>query len=117
MGRLAFMDVRALAFAEQSFDAAWCCASLLHIPRTDAPAALAEIRRILKPGAVFMLSMQEGQSDSWETGYGTDIERYFVRYQSAELEDMLAAAGFNVVEKLRTPHIIRTWLAYLSVAQ
>jgi ubiquinone/menaquinone biosynthesis C-methylase UbiE len=116
-GSLVSMDVRSLAFRGESFDAAWCCASLLHLPRTDAPLALWEIRRVLKVDAPLMLSMQEGQGDAWEPGYGTDIERYFVRYGSAELEHMLAMAGFSVVEMVRTVHPLRTWLAYLSVAR
>ena len=116
-GSLVSADARALAFADESFDAAWCCASLLHLPRTDPPQALREIRRVLKADAPFVLSMQEGQGDAWEPGYGTDIERYFVRYGSAELEHMLAAAGFSVVEMVRTVQPLRTWLAYLSVAR
>jgi ubiquinone/menaquinone biosynthesis C-methylase UbiE len=116
-GSLVSADARALPFGNKSFDAVWCCASLLHLPRADAPLALREIRRVLKADAPLMLSMQEGRGDAWEPGYGTDIERYFVRYGSEELEYMLAATGFSVVEKVRTVQPLRTWLAYLSVAR
>jgi ubiquinone/menaquinone biosynthesis C-methylase UbiE len=116
-GRIVAMDMRALAFGGAAFDAAWCCASLLHLPGSEAPIALAETRRVLKRGAPFMLSMQEGEGERWETGYGTDIERYFARYQRPQLEILLDAAGFRVIEVGRTVQVTRTRLTFLSLAR
>jgi len=110
-------DLRALPFKPASFEAAWCIASLLHLSRCEAPAALTEIRRVLKPQAPFALSMQEGEGERWEAGYETDIERLFTRYQQQELESMLGAAGFCIIESGRTPLPNRTWLTFLSVAR
>jgi len=33
------MDMRHLGFRDATFNAIWCCASLLHLPRSEAPRA------------------------------------------------------------------------------
>jgi ubiquinone/menaquinone biosynthesis C-methylase UbiE len=116
-GHIAAADMRALPFAKATFDAAWCCAALLHLPRSEAPVALVEIRRVLRLGAPILLSMQEGDGDVWEVGYGRDIERYFVRYQRGQLECLLHEAGFSVIEAGCNQQPARTWLTFLSVAR
>ncbi|WP_433869311.1 SAM-dependent methyltransferase [Saccharopolyspora sp. CA-218241] len=47
-------DAVDLPFADESFDAALALESLLHMP--DLPAALAEIHRVLRPGARFAVA-------------------------------------------------------------
>jgi ubiquinone/menaquinone biosynthesis C-methylase UbiE len=44
------LDIGKLPFRDGSFHAVWCIASLLHVPKAEAPAALAEMRRVLRPG-------------------------------------------------------------------
>jgi hypothetical protein len=63
------------------------------------------------------MSMQEGEGEGWEAGYGTDIERLFTRYQARELQGMLGTAGFRVVESGRNEMPARTWLTFVSLAQ
>ncbi len=116
-GSLAAMDMRQLAFNDHSFDAGWCCASLLHLPKAEAPAALAEMHRVLKPRALLMLSMQEGEGEQWEPGYGTNIQRLFARYSESELVVMLDQASFTVIEKGRLVQPTRTWLTFLCEAR
>ncbi len=43
-------DVTALPFEDNFFDVAHCHAVLMHVP--DTPAALAEVKRVLKPGGI-----------------------------------------------------------------
>lgn len=47
------MDVVALTFPDESFDAAHSVNCLLHVPSDEFSRALAEIRRVLRPGALF----------------------------------------------------------------
>ena len=49
-GRLAQMNMKALGIPDGSVDGVWCCAALLHLPKSQAPLALAEFRRILRRG-------------------------------------------------------------------
>ncbi|MFN0072389.1 MAG: class I SAM-dependent methyltransferase [Chloroflexota bacterium] len=116
-GSLAAMDMQQLGLASDVFDGAWCCASLLHLPKDSAPLALGEIRRVLKRGAMLVLSVQEGAGESWEASYGTNSERYFARYQAGEVVDMLIRTGFCVKETGRSVLPLRTWLTFVCYAE
>jgi len=89
-------DLRALPFADGSFDGAWACASLLHLPKADMPRALAELRRVLKGGVLF-LALKKG--DGEERVMGSDGRcRYFAYYQMPELHDLCLEARFEILE-------------------
>ena len=94
------MDMRLLAFAPASFQAVWCCAALLHLPKIDLPHTLAEIARVLVPGGFFSLSVQKGDSEGFERSpYGGDVERFFARYQPDEMAALLEQAGFTILDR------------------
>jgi ubiquinone/menaquinone biosynthesis C-methylase UbiE len=95
---LYLMDMRCLAFQSASFDGAWCCASLLHLPTCEAPRALNEVRRILKPGGMLMVSLKEGDGEAWTGGYVEGVKRFFAYYRQPEMLTILANAGFAVRE-------------------
>ena len=44
-----------LPMADASFDGAFACCVFHHIPATDQPALLLELRRVLKPGGILMI--------------------------------------------------------------
>ena len=72
------MDMRFLGFASNKFQAVWCCAALLHLPKAEAPGALAEIARVLFSGGFFSLSVQKGSGEVLERNpYFGDDERFF----------------------------------------
>ena len=69
-------DVTALPFEDDSFDVAHCHAVLMHVP--DTKAALAEVKRVLKPGGIiasremfvsssFLEPGAEETADAWAT--------------------------------------------------
>lgn len=43
---LAQLDMAELPFRDGSFAGIWCIAALLHVPKAEAPATLAEMRRV-----------------------------------------------------------------------
>lgn len=49
-GRYLKMDVRDLGFVDGHFDGVWCPASVFFVPADGMAAALAEFRRVLRPG-------------------------------------------------------------------
>ncbi|WP_066707963.1 class I SAM-dependent DNA methyltransferase [Celeribacter ethanolicus] len=76
------------------FDGVWANFSLLHAERADLPDLLTRIHHALTPSGVFHIAMKLG------TGAGPDkIGRYYTYYGEAELEDLLSAAGFKIMEK------------------
>ena len=114
-GDLARMDMRRLAFPDRCFDAAWCMASLLHLPKADAPEALSEVRRVLRPGGVLALGLQEGAGEGWEpVPYRPDVERFFARYGAAEAGAALVRSGFAVLDRGREEGGSRRWLRFLA---
>lgn len=114
-GPLLQMDMRRLAFASGLFHAVWCSASLLHLPKADAPFALAEMRRVLVPGGVLMVALHAGEGEGWEpSAYAGPVERFFARYTLEEAEALLASTGFAVHERGESAAGTRRWLRFLA---
>jgi SAM-dependent methyltransferase len=101
------MDVLHLDLPAQAFDAAYAMNSLLHVPNSDLPGALAAIRRALKPGAMFFLGVYGGP-EPFEGVLSTDWHvppRFFSFRTDSQL---LTAVGpffhvedFHIVEEDR----------------
>ncbi len=116
-GALLQMDLRALAFRGAAFDGVWWCASLLHLPKRDAPAAIRGARRVLKDGAIMMVSVQQGNGEGWkESGLGGP-PRYFAWYQDHELRSLLQGNGFTVKDMFPSRERDIDWLAVLCIAR
>jgi SAM-dependent methyltransferase len=80
--------------AEESYDAVWAHASLLHVPRTDLPAILCRIHRALKPGGFHFANYKGGGTE------GRDgFSRYFNYFSRDQLIDIyLGAAPWSLVD-------------------
>jgi len=93
-------DMRALPFADGSFDGLWACASLLHVPEPDVPAAVAEFERVLADDGVVCCSLKTGPGDigtAAESPYDDD-RRHFERYAPERARDLFDDAGFAVLD-------------------
>ena len=116
-GPLVQADMLALPFSRGEFSGVWCMASLLHLPRAEAPSALAEIKRVLSPGGALALGLHEGEGEIWEVNpYHGTAERFFSRYQSDEVEEMLKSAGFRVLLQGANDAGPRNWLRFLATS-
>ena len=116
MGNLLAIDMRALAFANASFDGAWCCASLLHLPKSEAPRALAEMHRVLKAGGMLCVCTQQGSGEVWEDDYRPGVRRFFARYVPDELCDLLESARFPIRSMTPSQANETRWLACTCIA-
>ena len=99
--RFQVLDLRAIgeAFPEYSFDGAWVCASLLHIPELEVPGVLAGLRRVLTVGGRAMISIKEGPQGAalvTEHKHGRVLQREFVFWERAPFEAALEQVGFRV---------------------
>ena len=109
-------DMRCLPVRDDALDGLWVCASFLHIPKSDAPVVLRELRRVLRPEGVLFISVKRGQGQRW-IAHGTGGQRFFVFYPEDELDLLLTAAGFTVRESwLDADHLGRPepWIARLA---
>lgn len=106
------MDMRLLPFATASFSGVWSCASLLHIPKVEAPAVLTEIGRILQEDGLLILSIQEGNDERWDGGYVEGVQRFFARYGADEMATLLAKHGFEVTATAREAAGSKVWLRF-----
>jgi ubiquinone/menaquinone biosynthesis C-methylase UbiE len=98
-GALMQGDARQLPFASGSFGAIWACASLLHVPKVDIPAALLEAFRILRVGGVIFTSMSEGpQSEAVPVVSDGLGERLYYYHFGEDWAAAVEAAGFAILE-------------------
>ena len=86
---------------DRTFDVITLWHVLEHVP--DPDAVLTDIRRLLKPEGVLILSVPV--SDSWEAGWfgsdwvGYDVPRHLVTFTRASLKQLLQGKGFRVEEQ------------------
>jgi ubiquinone/menaquinone biosynthesis C-methylase UbiE len=114
-GPLLLMDMRHLGLRSQQFQGVWCCASLLHLPKSEAPLALVEMRRVLVPGGVLFLSVEQGIGEVWEPCTYADTERFFARYEQGEMTALLSECGFATIESSSGQGAGRLWLQFFAV--
>ncbi len=94
---LTVAELRMLPLAAGALDGVTAIASLLHLPKCGLPAALAEVRRVLRPGGVALLSLKRGQGEEVETAaYG--VPRFYAYYGADELRGHLTAAALTVLD-------------------
>jgi len=117
LGDLVSMNMRNLGFCDAYFDGVWCCASLLHLPKTEAAYALQEMHRMLKPGGTLILSIQEGNGENWEGGFVPNVKRFFARYQADEMRNILSRKRFSILREDSGQTVDRKWLSFVCVAE
>lgn len=102
-------DMRHLDFPDRSVSGSAAIASLLHIPKAEAPLVLTEFRRVLKDHGRLVLLMKlpdpNYSGDGLETRVrsGEVVTRYFARYSEDELMAMVESSGYRKA-KLEVMH-------------
>jgi SAM-dependent methyltransferase len=105
-------DVRSLPFDSAVFDGVWVTAVLLHLSSRELNLALGEIRRVLRPHGIALISFKEG-AGSIEDEQG----RLTYLYKGSVLLTEFTRAGLRVVEAVSTAQrrgrVDVPWIAYL----
>jgi len=86
-------DMRSIPFSTAQFDGVWMCASLLHIPRQQAPTVLAQAHRVMGWGSVLYIAVKQGDGERWQEAEGP---RFFTFYQPDEISKIIQDSGFWV---------------------
>ncbi len=91
-------DMGELDFEPETFDAVVAFYSIIHVPRADHPALLADIHRWLKPGGHLLATLTmtdfEGEEGDWE-GWGAAMR--WSHYDRDANVEMLRRSGFEIV--------------------
>lgn len=80
--------------------------SIIHVPREKVTLALGELKRVLRPGGVLLLSFHVGQEvlhlDEWE---GKKVSVDFTFFSRSEMEGYLESVGLEVEDTIeRLPY-------------
>ncbi len=80
--------------------------SIIHIPRTEIAVALAEMKRVLRPGGLLLLAFHVGDEtlhlDEW---WGQRVSVDFHFFRPEEMAHSLRVAGFEIQETVeREPY-------------
>jgi SAM-dependent methyltransferase len=80
------------------FDAAICCAVLMHLSADALPASLAALQAVLRPRARLLLAVPEMRGDLLAGGRDPD-GREFANHAPERVQDLLAELGFELLER------------------
>jgi SAM-dependent methyltransferase len=100
-------DMLALdGIADGSYGGVAAFYSVIHIPRPALNQALAELKRVLRPRGVLLLTFHIGQEvihrDEW---WGKEVSLDFILFEREEMKDQLKAVGFELEEVIeRDPY-------------
>lgn len=88
-------DARSLPFSDGAFDAVFCISVIEHLPRAAIPSALADMRRVLRPGGTLILTTDfvddADRTLYYETGGGQEVVDWGV-FDAPRLERFLLGA-------------------------
>ena len=91
-------DFLALSLPVEYFDGIFANASLFHVPRSELPRVLSELRAALKPEGVLFASNPRGNNEEgWNRG------RYGVYHDLESWRAFVEAAGFSELEHYYRP--------------
>ncbi|WP_438862183.1 class I SAM-dependent methyltransferase [Paractinoplanes aksuensis] len=91
-------DVRALDFAESTFDAVYSLNTLLHVPNAELDAALAAIRQVLAPGGLFFLGVYGGEDEEGVAPDDVHVPPRFFSFRSDQQLLTYAERAFEILD-------------------
>lgn len=78
------MDMRRPGSRKGQFRGAWCCGSLLHLPRAEHSNSLKEIHCVMEANGILGLTDQEDTGETRAEGDREGARRFFARYKNVK---------------------------------
>jgi SAM-dependent methyltransferase len=97
-------NMTSLDLPDDSFTGIVCFYALIHVPRSQVPAALREMARVLVPGGSLLVAVHGGRGTLHAdemVGQPADLDATL--FSLAELCDLMHHAGFSIVESRDRP--------------
>jgi len=103
-------SITAMTFDSSSFDCVLCSEVLEHV--SDDMQAISELRRVLRPGGVLVVTVPF-QKRYWAED--DEFVGHVRRYDPGELEQKLQAGGFDRIQAYKLSGIFERWLTRRSL--
>ena len=86
------MDFYDLSGLNEQFDCVWAMNTLLHVPKTDLPAVLNEIKQVLKPNGLFYMGVYGGEDfeNEYVKAEVSTTPRFFSYYSESNIKAVLS---------------------------
>jgi ubiquinone/menaquinone biosynthesis C-methylase UbiE len=92
-------DMRALPFDDESLAGLSAMYCIIHIPRDEVTTVLGELRRVLYPGGLLLMSFHVGSRVEHASEFlDESVSIDFVFFERDEMEGYLRRAGFEIEE-------------------
>ena len=103
-GRVVRGDLRALPFADATFDGVWADGSLHHVAKQMLEGVLSEVRRVLRKGGAVAASVERGDTEGFVDHDGeVDGPRWYAHYQPGEIRQLFTSSGFDILDQFVAP--------------
>lgn len=98
------MDMRSLAFEDNSFDGVWASFSFLHVKQSDGERTLGQFKRVLKNDGYLCLLVHTNETTNYRKtlisglfdGNGNPMSTYIQEWKKEDLLETLKESDFDV---------------------
>jgi SAM-dependent methyltransferase len=105
LARIARADMTRLPFRNGTFDALAAFYSTTHVPRVQHPALLAEVRRVLRPGALVVITMGARDNPDAVEADWLGAPMFFSHFDGDTNTALVRDAGFTIVASTDEPEL------------
>jgi len=93
-------DLRSLPLADNCADGIWCCATLLHLKRSEIIKALLEFKRVLRANAPCYIQVKKGTGEEIVgQSFSQGKQRFFTYFHENEIRVICQSAGFRIINE------------------